>query len=537
MRATRVKFSLLVKIVITIAVLLVSAISVLSVVLLNHERTIIHQDIQERGLALADNVAYNCEYGVLTLNAAILSKLIAGVMEQPDVAYCVIRDINNKILAFAGPQELVTLAEKSADKPITAAGSRVEQLSILKEGVYRHYYDLSASVISKAEDTSGNESVFFQEQPQTQEKKIGTVQVGLSLSRLYAVTGRIKQVILLISVFMLLIAGAISFLLTRKILAPVKKLMEATEKISSGDLNFRVSVGTQDEIGVLAGSFNTMVDDLQKMTVSRDDLAKEVTARKNAEEELKSAYEQLKSAQGQVVQSAKMASVGLLAGGVAHEINNPLTGVLNNVQLIKMIAEQKKDFSFEEFKELLGVIEESALRCKKITQSLLDFSHASRGNFQKLFLNDITDKIVVLIEHELNLQDIIIKKELEPSLPLILGDNQLLQQVIFDMISNARWAIKKRSDKEPGLIILKTQYYTDKNAACISISDNGIGISKENLSHIFEPFFTTKPVGEGTGLGLSIVYNIIKAHKGSIEVESEEDKGANFKICLPVVSA
>jgi PAS domain S-box-containing protein len=265
-------------------------------------------------------------------------------------------------------------------------------------------------------------------------------------------------------------------------------------------------------------------------------ILRDISGRKKAEEELKRAYEQLKATQAQLVQSAKMASVGLLAGGVAHEINNPLTGVLNNVQLIRMIAEQKKEFSFEEFKELLVVIEESAIRCKKITQSLLDFSRASRGNFQSVSLNDIVEKIIVLIGHELNLQDVLIKKELEPALPLVLGDSQLLQQAIFDMVSNARWAIKKRSEKEPGLIAIKTQYDAGKNMACVFILDNGIGISKEGLSHVFEPFFTTKPVGEGTGLGLSIVYSIIKAHKGNVEVESEENKGTIFKICLPVAA-
>jgi two-component system, NtrC family, sensor kinase len=223
----------------------------------------------------------------------------------------------------------------------------------------------------------------------------------------------------------------------------------------------------------------------------------------------------------------------MLAGGVAHEINNPLTGVLNNVQLVKMMVEQKSNFDIKEFKEIIDVIENSALRCKKITQSLLDFSRSSKGTFQMISLNKIAEDVSILIEHELGLQNITIQKDLEPNLPDISGDPQLLQQVIFDIIANAKWAVQKKSEKEGGTITIKTHYEPKENNVSIFVSDTGIGIPKENLEKIFEPFFTTKNVGEGTGLGLAIVYGIIKAHKGIIKVESESGKGTTFTIVLP----
>jgi two-component system, NtrC family, sensor kinase len=260
---------------------------------------------------------------------------------------------------------------------------------------------------------------------------------------------------------------------------------------------------------------------------------RDITESKKAAEEIKNAYEQLKQAQTQLVQTAKMASVGMLAGGVAHEINNPLTGVLNNVQLVKMMVEQKSNFDIKEFKEIIDVIENSALRCKKITQSLLDFSRSSKGTFQMISLNKIAEDVSILIEHELGLQNITIQKDLEPNLPDISGDPQLLQQVIFDIIANAKWAVQKKSEKEGGTITIKTHYEPKENNVSIFVSDTGIGIPKENLEKIFEPFFTTKNVGEGTGLGLAIVYGIIKAHKGIIKVESESGKGTTFTIVLP----
>jgi signal transduction histidine kinase len=239
--------------------------------------------------------------------------------------------------------------------------------------------------------------------------------------------------------------------------------------------------------------------------------------------------------QTQLIQIGKMAALGQLLSSVAHEINNPLTGVLNNVQLVRMMAEEKKEFNLENFKELLNIIEESALKCTKITRSLLDFSHASKGTFQPISLNEAVEKVAGLIEQELKLQDILLQKELQLDLPLILGDSQLLQQVVFDIISNACWAIHKKSEKVGGSITIKTEYLPESKRVLLSISDTGIGIPKDNLERIFEPFFTTKAVGEGTGLGLSIVYNIVKEHKGEIKVESEVGKGTTFKIGLPAV--
>ncbi len=244
---------------------------------------------------------------------------------------------------------------------------------------------------------------------------------------------------------------------------------------------------------------------------------------------------ELKDTQAMLVQSVKMASVGMLAGGVAHEINNPLTGILNNVQLIKMMAAQKADFSMEEFRELLDVIESSAERCTKIISSLLAFSRSSKGVLVDLSINDLIEKAICLVEHEMQLQNIAIEKELGQGLPCVHGEPQLLQQIVFDIIGNAKWAVQKNGGAQ-GCIRIRS-YRPHEKTVAIAISDNGIGISPENIERIFEPFFTTKPVGEGTGLGLSIIYNIVKKHDGTIRVESEPGKATTFIIELPAVAA
>ncbi|MFH0739467.1 MAG: ATP-binding protein [Candidatus Omnitrophota bacterium] len=249
-------------------------------------------------------------------------------------------------------------------------------------------------------------------------------------------------------------------------------------------------------------------------------------------EELKATYNKLKDVQSQLVQSSKMAVLGQLASGVAHEINNPLTGVLNNVQLIKMETEARKGSSISDFKELLDIVERSALRCKKITQSLLDFAHTSKGESLNISLNEIIKETLTIVEQELRLHNINFNKELQPDLPQIMGDPQLLQQAILDLINNAGWAIRKKS-KGGGTITIKTGHAPEAKIVKISVSDTGIGIPQVNIPRLFTPFFTTKDVGEGTGLGLALSYNIIKSHNGDIAVESQVGVGTTFTITLP----
>jgi two-component system, NtrC family, sensor kinase len=255
----------------------------------------------------------------------------------------------------------------------------------------------------------------------------------------------------------------------------------------------------------------------------------------STEKKLKEAHGKLKETQSQLIQSAKMASIGMLAGGVAHEINNPLIGVLNNTQLIKLLIAEKKEFNAADFKELLDAVEDSALRCAKITHTLLDFSHSPKGVYQRSSLNEIIEKVDNLLVYEMRLSNITVVKQLNIGIPAISADSLLLQQAIFDLVTNARWAIQKKSGKQGGIITIKTAYEPANSQVILAISDTGIGMSEDELKKIFHPFFTTKPLGEGTGLGLSIVQGIIKEHKGRIEVESEVNKGTTLKIYLPAI--
>ncbi|MDD5255572.1 MAG: PAS domain S-box protein [Candidatus Omnitrophica bacterium] len=314
------------------------------------------------------------------------------------------------------------------------------------------------------------------------------------------------------------------------VVTETQKALEATDPNFSRQFEHRIIYADGDTGYITVRFF--IVKDEQGKTIKTYGVNQDITERKRAEEEIKRAYQELKATQAQLIQSNKMSALGQLAGGLAHELNNPLTGVLNNVQLIKMEAGERKDFSLDDFKELMDAVENSALRCKNITQSLLEFTHAAKGEFQEQSLNELVKKTIALVAQELKLSNVIFREDLQPGLPSVKGDSQLLQQVLYGLIANAHWAIMKKEGEE-GVITVKTRHDPLGKTVHVSVSDTGIGIPEENLPRLFTPFFTTKDVGEGTGLGLALFYNIIKTHGGDITVESREGAGATFTVSLP----
>ncbi len=234
--------------------------------------------------------------------------------------------------------------------------------------------------------------------------------------------------------------------------------------------------------------------------------------------------QELKNAQEQLIQSAKMAAVGQLASGTAHEINNPLTVILGQTQLLL-----KQYTESGEVRESLLEIEEYTNRCKRIIKDLLGFSRQYKLGIKKVDVNSLINKAIELVSRQLKLDDINIIKKFGEELPPAKGIGNLLEQVFFNLIINAR-----QSMPEGGEIIITTRL-NGNDMIRIEVQDNGEGIKKEDIPRVFDPFFTTKEVGKGTGLGLFVTYSIIEKNVGKIRVESEgEGRGANFIIDLPL---
>ena len=237
---------------------------------------------------------------------------------------------------------------------------------------------------------------------------------------------------------------------------------------------------------------------------------------------LEEALIKLKETQEELVQSAKLAAVGQLAAGVAHEINGPLMAIIGYADLLKSKA--KDDDGQQKW---LGIISSESERISGIVKELLSFSRKSEPKFTLSSINDIIEATLLITEHTLSrYKGVKVNTKLSPSLPSVYADKGQLQQVFMNLILNAAQAMP-----EGGELTIRTK--CDEKSIVIEFEDTGCGISKENLKKIFSSFFTTKGEGKGTGLGLSIVKGIVEKHKGEISVESEEGVGTTFKVCLP----
>ncbi len=357
-----------------------------------------------------------------------------------------------------------------------------------------------------------------------------------------------------------LLSAIIAFILVRHITVPVKQLAVAAEKVADGDFNIQLEILSYDEVGNLTQSFNQMANSLQSAGVKIQKQQDELQASNNElsnktillekqkleiEEKnvgLEEALKELKETQHQLVMKEKMASLGNLVAGVAHEINNPIGAVYSaadtSVRSLNMVldtlessgnlTEIKNDKNFSCALDILKknntVMLIASERIAKIVKSLKNFARLDESEFQKADLHEGLDSTLTLLEHELK-NRIEVNKHYGTIPELACYPNQL-NQVFMNIMANAIQSIH-----EKGTITISTG--TENGNIVIKIHDNGVGIDEKHIGQIFDPGFTTKGVGVGTGLGLSISYNIIKKHNGEIKVESELNKGTAFNIILP----
>ena len=247
--------------------------------------------------------------------------------------------------------------------------------------------------------------------------------------------------------------------------------------------------------------------------------------------ELKNANKKLKNTQGQLVWASRFACLGELISGVIHQIDNPLTGILGNIQLLRLKSKKNPRSRLKEFIRLLNTIEDSALRCQKITENLLQFSHSGMFKWVILNINQAIENVLNLIKGRLEFENITLNKQLQSDLPAISGDLSQIQQVLLNLISNSQWAMKNTKVKE---LTIKTEFDNVAKKIKISVKDTGIGIPQEDTIKIFEPFYTTRLEEKKAGLGLSINKSIIREFGGDIKVQSRLACGSTFIIELPV---
>lgn len=306
----------------------------------------------------------------------------------------------------------------------------------------------------------------------------------------------------LATISVVLVITIISVCSTLRFTRPIEILEEGAKRVGAGDLDHVIEFQAEDEIGRLVAAFNRMTRELK----------------------------QKQEMEAMVIQADKLAAVGLLASGVAHEINNPLATVSVYTQdLLERLETEKAEELWQsgELSHYLTVIKEQSARGKKITQNLLNFARKNRWESEELSVNSVVKDALALLEYRFNQAGILIERNLESGLPTIIADRLQLQQIFVNLFQNALDAMDKS-----GRLTISTSLEDD----CIKVvvADTGCGIPEEHMAKIFDPFFTTKPVGLGTGLGLSICYGIISRLKGRIKVTSQAGQGTAVTVFLPV---
>jgi signal transduction histidine kinase len=345
-----------------------------------------------------------------------------------------------------------------------------------------------------------------------------------------------------ITLVMALALGLV-LLIVRDIVTPIRALEERTEEMARGELARPVPPsGEADEIGRLTFAFEEMRralrDKLRSTESLNIDLDREVRRRTEVLEqrnvELRDALEKLRRAQDDLVRSEKLASMGRLVAGIAHEINNPVNAVINTIgplaELVRSLGQTRDAVSQEqvarEAGEMLAVIQRGATRSKAIVQALHNYSRGDDEQPREVNLSRSVDDTLDLLRHRL--AHARIEKDVDPALRVV-GFAGQIDQVIMNLVTNATQAIGQR----PGGGTVRIAARVDGEVVELTVSDDGAGIPPEQLPRIFDPFFTTKDVGEGSGLGLSIVHGIIERHGGKIVVESVVGQGTVFRIRLP----
>ncbi len=522
--------SLRVKFIIIISLSILASGTLLSYYLVSKHIETAETGLVKKGSALIKVLAANCEYGVFVENEDILDELIGATAQAEDITYIVVQNMDGKVLADQVRNDGLI----PPNLPLVTSADSLGIRRITPEGADVYFYELcypvmtTRSIVSR--ETLGSVG---RSRGRVVTEIIGNVRIGISVSATFAEATRNVHAAIIIILVVMTVTILLTVGFVRVVVKPIERLAGAAEKIAQGDLSLEVGISRADEIGKLASAFDSMVMSLKE---SRKEIE---TYNRTLEEKIIERTQALESAQGQLIQSEKMAAVGQLSAGVAHELNNPLGGILGYAQytLEKMSRKPFVDTTekdFESFKKHLRDIEAQSRRCKTIVQNLLKFSRTSaKIDMAEIDINGVLLETISLVEHQLTMHKVTMVTDLQPNVPRSQGNAGMLQQVFTNIIINALHAMENG-----GNLIITSRHSPGlgefSGAIEIAFTDTGCGIPPEIQKNIFEPFFTTKAIGKGTGLGLSVSYGIIKEHGGEIKVESVPGCGTTFTIILPL---
>lgn len=362
-------------------------------------------------------------------------------------------------------------------------------------------------------------------------KVLGVLDISLNLDSVDREVAAMKVRVLVVTATQILLTALfIAFFTRRFVTRPVRKLIEGTRAISAMQLDKKpIEVHSSEELEELARSFNTMRERLVHAMTELNQFTQ------NLESKVEARTEELKTVNRKLVQTDRMASLGQLAASVAHEINNPISGVLNLSMLMQRILKDDgiPPERIADFRKYLSQVVSETSRVGRIVTDLLSFSRRSKPHSASTDLNAIVRTTLSVVSHKLKLGNVEVHLNLREDLPLLQCDNSQMQQVVLNLVMNAAEASQKNGR---GDVWITTWVDPGDTSVILEVRDNGEGIPQEIASKIFDPFFTTKEEGKGVGLGLAVVYGIIEAHHGDIDVSSKAGNGATFTVTLPLAS-
>lgn len=418
----------------------------------------------------------------------------------------------------------------------------------IKQKVFKTFPEnanLSANVTS-------NDSLIVKKATFSTDMMSGAILLGFNTKTIEAGKAKVKTTSVIVSCIVMLFGILIGLWLARTISIPVMALRDAARKVGKGDLNQKITRLQRNEIGQLERAFNKMVDDLSTTRKALNEKNEVLSATNDT---LNDTLVELKKTHAQLVQSEKMASLGELTAGIAHEIQNPLNFVNNfsevSVELIGEVLEERAKSAgerdealeaelLEDISQNLTKISHHGKRADGIVKGMLMHSRTSSGAKEPTAINALCDEYLRLSYHGLRAKDktfnATIKTDFDVSIKKVDAVTQDLGRVILNLLTNAFYAVNEKkhqnlTDYEPTVTVTTKKLGEQIE---IKVEDNGNGIPQKVIDKIFQPFFTTKPTGQGTGLGLSLSYDIIvKGHDGQLDVQTEENKGTTFTITLP----
>ena len=357
------------------------------------------------------------------------------------------------------------------------------------------------------------------------QRVVGVVELGLQLDSIDQESSTLRRTTMGLTLLATLTLGVLTFALTRRlVIHPVRRLVAATKRVRAGKLDEGVPVSGSGEIGALEESFNDMERSLAAARAERNDLLQ------GLERQVRERTEALGRAQAQLIQTEKLSSLGKLSASIAHEINNPLAGILTTSKLlIRTIEESPGDPRAASTIRMLKLVQRESERCTAIVRNLLGFARERALTLSDADVNAALDEALFLVANQIALLGIKLERQLEP-VPAIRADFGQLRQAFANIIINACDAMPKG-----GTLRVRSRFVETERLITIEIADTGVGIPPEQLTRVLDPFFTTKE--KGTGLGLSVVYGVVERHGGRLAIDSAPGAGTTVTIRLPLSGA